>query len=54
MTGVDCDSQLEITCDHALIRLRGHAFSHSQPLLDVARDVLAGRLHLEDNGDSTP
>lgn len=45
-------AQLDITCDHALIRLRGHAFSQDRPLLDVARDVLARRLRLDDNGDT--
>lgn len=47
-------AELETDCDHALIRLRGHAFSHNRPLLDVARDVLARRLRLADgdgNGD---
>ncbi|ARX85272.1 MULTISPECIES: ANTAR domain-containing protein [Streptomyces] len=52
-TGMLAD-QLDITCDHALIRLRGYAFSHDRPLLDVARDVLARRLHLDDNGDGEP
>ncbi|WP_055699231.1 ANTAR domain-containing protein [Streptomyces silaceus] len=52
-TGMLAD-QLDTDCDHALIRLRGHAFSHGRPLLDVARDVLARRLRLDDNGDVTP
>lgn len=47
-------SQLDTDCDHALIRLRGHAFSHDRPLLDVARDVLARRLHLDGNGGGSP
>ncbi|WP_150493793.1 ANTAR domain-containing protein [Streptomyces kanamyceticus] len=47
-TGMLAD-QLGTGCDHALIRLRGHAFSHDRPLLDVARDVLARRLRLDDN-----
>ncbi|MDK1475517.1 ANTAR domain-containing protein [Streptomyces sp. 549] len=42
-------AQLETGCDHALVRLRGHAFSHDRSLLDVARDVLARRLHLHDD-----
>ncbi|GGR71032.1 hypothetical protein GCM10010252_06620 [Streptomyces aureoverticillatus] len=45
-------AQLETDCDHALIRLRGHAFSEGRPLLDVARDVLARRLDLEGDGDT--
>lgn len=52
-TGMLAD-QLRTDCDHALIRLRGYAFSHDRPLLDVARDVLARRLRLDDNGDETP
>lgn len=46
-------AQLDIDGDIALIRLRGYAFSHGRPLLDVARDVLARRLHL-DPGDTPP
>ncbi|MFE6892058.1 ANTAR domain-containing protein [Streptomyces sp. NPDC057694] len=42
-------AQLDTDCDHALILLRGHAFSHERPLLDVARDVLAHHLHLNDD-----
>ncbi|GAA1906067.1 ANTAR domain-containing protein [Streptomyces durmitorensis] len=43
-------AQLEIGVDQALIRLRGHAFSHDLPLLEVAREVLALRLCLDGNG----
>ncbi|GGX96910.1 GAF and ANTAR domain-containing protein [Streptomyces minutiscleroticus] len=39
-------SRLDITVEDALLRLRAHAFSHDRPLADVARDVLADRLHL--------
>ncbi|MBQ0854635.1 ANTAR domain-containing protein [Streptomyces sp. BH-SS-21] len=46
-------AQLDIRSDQALIRLRAHAFSHGRPLLDVARDVLARRLHLDRN-DTPP
>ncbi|MFC7305908.1 ANTAR domain-containing protein [Streptomyces monticola] len=52
-TGMLAD-QLGTDCDQALIRLRGYAFSHNRPLLDVARDVLARRLHSADNGDDPP
>jgi hypothetical protein len=31
----------------AMARLRAHAFAHDRPLLDVADDVVAGRLRLE-------
>ncbi|MFF1377212.1 ANTAR domain-containing protein [Streptomyces sp. NPDC058308] len=46
-------AQLDTDCDHALIRLRGYAYSHDRPLLDVARDVLGRRLRLDlvDGGD---
>jgi hypothetical protein len=46
-------AQLDVDCDHALIRLRGHAFSHDRTLLDVSRDVLARRLRLGGNGDTS-
>ncbi|WP_055566634.1 ANTAR domain-containing protein [Streptomyces atriruber] len=52
-TGMLAD-QLATDCDHALIRLRGYAFSHDRPLLDVARDVLARRMRLDDDGDVSP
>jgi hypothetical protein len=32
----------------ALVRLRAHAFVEGRPLADVARDVVAGRLRLEE------
>ena len=36
----------------ALLMLRAHAFASERPLLQVARDVLAGRLHIErEKGD---
>ncbi|MEV1025005.1 ANTAR domain-containing protein [Streptomyces sp. NPDC050264] len=47
-------AQLHISCDHALIRLRGHAFSHDTPLLDAAREVLGRRLRLDDDGTPQP
>ncbi|OKI02160.1 hypothetical protein A6A06_13870 [Streptomyces sp. CB02923] len=43
--------QLRIALDQALLRLRAHAYSQDRALLDVARDVIAHRLHL-DNGSS--
>jgi len=47
-------AQLGTDCDHALVRLRGHAFSLGRPLLDVARDVLARRLRLDHNDPTRP
>ncbi|MFD0305248.1 ANTAR domain-containing protein [Streptomyces sp. NPDC127119] len=47
-------AQLGIHPDQALIQLRGYAFSHSHPLLDVARDILARRLHLNPDSDPLP
>lgn len=35
-----------VNLDEALLLLRAHAFASDRPLLHVARDVLAGRLHL--------
>ncbi|MEU7157481.1 GAF and ANTAR domain-containing protein [Streptomyces chrestomyceticus] len=43
--------QLRVTLDQALLRLRAHAYSQDRALLDVARDVIAHRLRL-DNGSS--
>ncbi|MFE0055357.1 GAF and ANTAR domain-containing protein [Streptomyces sp. NPDC059003] len=40
-------AQLGIGCAQALARLRGHAFRHDAPLLTIARQVLAHRLHLD-------
>lgn len=41
-----------VTVAEALARMRAHAFSHQQLLKDVARDILAGRLRLEDDQDT--
>ena len=37
--------------DEALLLLRARAYASGRPLLEVARDVLAGRLQLELDGD---
>jgi hypothetical protein len=37
-------ADLRISIEDAFLRLRAHAFSHNQPLLDVARAVLERRL----------
>jgi hypothetical protein len=39
--------QLDVDVDVALIRLRGYAFGHDRPLLEVAHEVVARRLRLE-------
>lgn len=39
--------QLDVTVGQALIRLRGHAFGHGRPLLDVAKDVVARTLRFD-------
>ncbi|AYG79130.1 hypothetical protein DWB77_01240 [Streptomyces hundungensis] len=38
----------------ALARMRAHAFSHRRLLEDVARDILAGQLRLEEDRDTPP
>lgn len=43
--------QLGTTVVEALIRLRGYAFSVNRPLDEVARDVVARRLRLDDDPD---
>jgi GAF domain len=35
--------------EHALARLRGHAFAESQLISEVAHEIVAGRLRLEDD-----
>ncbi|KWT58659.1 hypothetical protein ADL21_28355 [Streptomyces albus subsp. albus] len=40
--------QLRLPLDQALLRLRAHAYTHDLALLDVARDILTHRLHLND------
>jgi hypothetical protein len=42
-------AQLDISVAQALIRLRGYAFGHNRLLADVARDVVARRLRLENH-----
>ncbi|MFI6642422.1 ANTAR domain-containing protein [Streptomyces sp. NPDC050504] len=39
--------RLHLSVDQALLRLRAHAWHHNRTLRDVARDILAGRLSLE-------
>ncbi len=39
--------QLEVPLKDAFVRLRAHAFAADIPLRDVAGEVVAGRLHLE-------
>lgn len=38
--------QLGVSIIGALARLRGHAAAVHQPLIDVSREVIGGRLHL--------
>ncbi|WP_167158709.1 GAF domain-containing protein [Streptomyces sp. MBT27] len=41
-----------VAVSDALARMRAHAFSRQRLLEDVARDILAGRLRLEEDGDT--
>jgi hypothetical protein len=41
--------QLEVSLDDAFVRLRAYAFAESRPLRDIAADVVAGRLRLDDS-----
>jgi hypothetical protein len=43
--------QLGAGADTAFARLRGYAFAHDRPLVDVARDVVARRLRFEPDPD---
>ena len=38
---------LGVTLEEAMVRLRAHAYTQDQPLSEVAREVVAGRLELE-------
>jgi len=40
--------QLEVSLAEALVRLRAHAYANDRPLNEVAADVVARRLRLED------
>jgi hypothetical protein len=42
-------TELGIGPEHALARLRGHAFAEGQSISEVAHEIMAGRLHLEDD-----
>ncbi|MEV6048172.1 hypothetical protein [Streptomyces xanthochromogenes] len=41
-----------VAVSDALARMRAHAFGRQRLLEDVARDILAGRLRLEEDGDT--
>lgn len=43
-------AQLALPLDQALLRLRAHAYAHDRALLDIAHDILAHRLYLEQDG----
>ena len=45
--------QLNLRLEQALMRLRAYAYSHERPVLDVARDVIAYRLHLDNGSGDT-
>jgi hypothetical protein len=40
-------AQLAVGPAEALVRLRGHAYATGRSTTDVARDILAHRLHLD-------
>jgi hypothetical protein len=42
-------ADLDLDARRALARLRGHAFASDRPISEVAHDILAGRLRLEDD-----
>jgi len=43
-------AQLGVSIDEAFVRLRGHAFADGRTLRDVAGEVVARRLRLEESG----
>ena len=42
-------AQLDVSADQALIRLRAYAYAHERRAVDVARDIIARKLILEEN-----
>ncbi|GGX96898.1 GAF and ANTAR domain-containing protein [Streptomyces minutiscleroticus] len=42
-------ARLDIPLDHALVRLRAYAYCHTQPLLEVARDVIHRHSRLDED-----
>ena len=46
--------QLGVTVTEALIRLRGYAFGHDRLLAEVAGDIVARRVRLDDPGSADP
>jgi hypothetical protein len=38
---------LRVGLTEALVRMRAYAYAHDQPLIELAREILAGREHLE-------
>ncbi len=43
--------QASVGLTEALLLLRAHAFAHDRPLLQIARDVLSGRIQISPEGD---
>jgi hypothetical protein len=41
-------AHLDLPASAALARLRAYAFGHGRPLLEVAGDIVAGRLKLDE------
>jgi hypothetical protein len=41
--------QLGVTIAEALVRLRAFAYAEGRPLADVARDIVARKLHFDEN-----
>lgn len=46
-------TQLDVPAETALSRLRAHAFVHDRTIDDIARDVVARRLHFRDEGEES-
>jgi hypothetical protein len=46
--------QAGVSVSEALIRLRAHAFRHGRPLIEVAEDVVARRMHFRDDDGDEP
>ena len=47
-------ARLGVSIEDATVRLRAYAFANDRPLLDVARDIIARVLRLDDDNDDQP
>jgi hypothetical protein len=47
-------AHLRVSIEDATVRLRAYAFANDRPLVDVARDIVARVLRLDDDNEDQP